>query len=71
MKCLIDLSDPDVRALRRIANRRGLALARVIQIAIAEYLHRRRASWIDEVLGLWGADGVDGLDYQRRLRAEW
>ena len=35
----------------------------------------RRASGtvlpLEQVFGLWGDHLVDGLDYQRRIRAEW
>lgn len=71
MRTLVDISDPDIMALDEVARRRGEPRAKVIRAAVHEYLARHRAVEPSEAFGLWGGGVEDGVEYQRRLRAEW
>lgn len=73
-RIVIDL-DPDQKAwLDHQAALRGVAPAELVRRAIREFRAREesRPSFkqaLARSAGIWR--GEDGLDYQRRLRAEW
>jgi predicted transcriptional regulator len=71
MRTLIDLPDAQIQALAALCERVGQSRAAVIREAVAEYLERRTAKPAEAAYGLWGAEAMDGLDYQRKARAEW
>jgi metal-responsive CopG/Arc/MetJ family transcriptional regulator len=71
MRTLVDIPEDDVRALDEIGRRRRVSRARVIRAALSEYLDRNAASHQNEAFGLWGEGGEDGVEYQKRIRAEW
>ena len=70
-RIVIDL-DPDQKAwLDRQATLRGVSTAELVGRAIRDYRSREegRPSFKDALERTAGSE--DGLDYQRRLRAEW
>lgn len=73
-RIVIDL-DPDQKAwLDHQATLRGESTAELARRAIRDYRFREegRPSFkdaLERTAGIWR--GEDGLDYQRRLRAEW
>jgi len=71
MRTLVDLPEPDVRALDQIGKRRRVSRARVIREAVSEFLAKSAADEAGAAFGLWRDEAVDGLEYQRRVRAEW
>ena len=71
MRTLIDLPDAQIRALAALCERVRQPRAAVIREAVAEYLERRATKSSEAAYGLWGAEALDGLDYQRKARAEW
>jgi predicted transcriptional regulator len=71
MRTLIDLPDTQIQALAALCERVRQPRAAVIREAVAEYLERRAMKSADAAYGLWGAEAVDGLAYQRQARAEW
>ena len=71
MRTLIDLPDTQIQALAALCERVRQPRAAVIREAVAEYLERRATKSAAAAYGLWGADAVDGLAYQREARAEW
>jgi hypothetical protein len=71
MRTLVDIPDSDVLALDELARGRQESRAKVIRAAVGEYLNRNRTSEPSKAFGLWGPDPADGVEYQRRLRAEW
>jgi len=71
MRTLIDLPNAQIQALAALCDRVGQSRAAVIREAVAEYLERRAAKPAEAAFGLWGSEAVDGLDYQRKARAEW
>lgn len=42
-----------------------------VRRAVADYLAAKRPTGRDELFGFWRGRGIDGLDYERRLRSEW
>jgi predicted transcriptional regulator len=71
MRTLIDITELQVQALEDIAKAEKLSRAAVIRAAIDEYVRRRNRSEADEAFGLWGKNGMDGLEYQEQVRSEW
>jgi predicted transcriptional regulator len=71
MRTLIDLDESLVRDLDEIARAAKRSRAALIREAIAEFLGKSRKRSEADAFGLWGKRQVDGLDYQRKLRAEW
>jgi len=71
MRALIDIPDEDLKALDELREQRGVPRARLVRDAIGDYLRRNPPAETARAFGLWGGEPVDGVDYQRRVRAEW
>ncbi len=73
MRTLIDLGDPQVKALDGLAKADKRPRAALIRDAVEDYLAKRTApaNALDEAFGLWGDRTIDGLAYQQRMRDEW
>ena len=71
MKTLVDIPAPDLQALAELGAASNRSRAALIREAVAAYVRSHRRPPPDAAFGLWGADGEDGLAYQRRLRDEW
>jgi metal-responsive CopG/Arc/MetJ family transcriptional regulator len=71
MRTLVDIPEPQVRALDELSRTERRSRAALIRQAVDEYLSKRRGSPDDDAFGLWGDRQVDGLIYQKKLRAEW
>ncbi len=73
MRLLLDITEPEIDALNRMADERGSSRASLLREAVREYLERRDRPDRQAAFGLWSraAVGEDGVAYQRRLRAEW
>jgi predicted transcriptional regulator len=77
MRTLIDLPDPQIRALAALCERVNQPRAALIREAVAEYLDRHAATTAKSAFGLWGTEAMggteamDGLAYQEKVRAEW
>jgi predicted transcriptional regulator len=71
MRTLIDLPDFQIQALSVLCERAKMPRAAIIREAIAEYLERRALKSTEAAFGLWGAESLDGLAYQEKVRAEW
>ena len=71
MRTLIDLPDTQIQALAALCERVKQPRAAVIREAVAEYLERHIQKPAETAFGLWGAETIDGLAYQEKVRAEW
>lgn len=71
MKTLIDIAEPQIKALEEIARTENRSRAAVIRAAIDDYLSRRANHNNGDAFGLWGDRKIDGLDYQEKIRSEW
>ena len=67
----VDIPEEALTALDDLGARRRLSRAKMIRQAVQEYLAKHRRGLADEAFGLWRDQSGDGLEYQRRLRAEW
>jgi predicted transcriptional regulator len=71
MRTLVDIDEPHLRELDRLASRERRSRAAMVREAIAEYLDKRTPQALDDAYGLWGERKVDGLHYQEKVRSEW
>ncbi|QKK26871.1 CopG family transcriptional regulator [Rhizobium hidalgonense] len=71
MRTLVDIGDPEIKALDRLAQREKMSRAALIRNAINEFLARNNADIEAEAFGLWGDRKIDGLMYQENMRSEW
>ena len=73
MRTLIDLDEKLVRDLDAIAADAKRSRASLVREAVADFLAkaRPRRGRGKEAFGLWSKRKIDGLEYQRKLRAEW
>lgn len=70
-RTLIDLDDAQMKALDDVAAAARRSRASLIRQAVDEFLKKERAASEEEAFGLWGCKKVDGLEFERKLRAEW
>jgi predicted transcriptional regulator len=71
MRTIVDIHDAQIRDLAALAERVRQPRAVLVREAIDDYLARHRSDTHTEAFGLWGSDGLDGLAYQEKARAEW
>ena len=71
MRTIIELPPAHLEGLDAVCRRERISRAEVVRRAVARLLAEERPAAADEAFGLWGASRIDGLDYERRLRAEW
>jgi predicted transcriptional regulator len=71
MRTLVDIPDEQIGALTELCERLKQPRAALIREAISEYLARRSRTRQESGFGLWGTKSMDGLVYQRKVRAEW
>ena len=69
---LVDVPADDVRKLDEIAKREGKSRAAVLREAVSNFLQESRKEGFEKYFGLWERHGstVDGLEYERQLRAD-
>lgn len=75
MRTLIDIPDDHISDLAEMGQSQKKSRAALVRESIArtiaDYREQRRLDAIDAAFGVWKGQVEDGLDYQRRLRAEW
>ena len=77
VRTIVDIPDEQLEALRRLCERENISRAEAIRRAIAELIARRQRAnardraILEETAGAWAGYGIDALEYQRKLRAEW
>lgn len=71
MRTLIDLPDDEVKKLADVGASENRSRASLVREAVAEYLVRRAPDVAVSAFGLWGKRKLDGVAYQRKVRAEW
>lgn len=75
MRTIIDLPEADISTLDALKEDKNVSRAELIREAVSEYLKKNRKQTREEVFqkafGLWKDYDIDGVEYQRALRAEW
>lgn len=70
MRTLIDIPDHQVEDFAAICAAKKLPRTEVIRQAIRACIAAQRPP-ATEAFGLWGDKAIDGLKYQKKIRAEW
>lgn len=77
MRTIIDLRDDQLAGLSELCRREGISRAEAVRRGV-ELLLAQRATKEQEferamsaAFGIWKDRGIDSVEYQRQLRAEW
>lgn len=70
MRTLVDIPDKQIADLARICEAQNLSRAEVIRQAIVSYISANKQD-VHGAFGIWGANQIDGLIYQEKVRSEW
>lgn len=74
MRTLVDIPDDKISALDVLARKKSWSRAEAVRRGIDLLLAAEEAAEmtaLDEAFGSWAESGIDGLEYQRAIRAEW
>ncbi|MGE0601869.1 MAG: CopG family transcriptional regulator [Dehalococcoidia bacterium] len=81
MRTIVDLTDEQIEDLRRLCERKHISRAEAVRRGVAlllrseeetvDDLRRKRRQALKAAFGSWKDHGIDGLEYQRQIRAEW
>ena len=70
MRTLVDIPEDELEELNALSQARKVSRAELIRQAVAGFLAQNKAG-LEDSFGLWKGRGVDGVDYQNKLRSEW
>jgi hypothetical protein len=70
MRILVDLPAGELERLNVLSRTRKVSRAELIRQAVSGFLAQNKAG-LEDSFGLWKQRGVDGVEYQERLRGEW
>jgi hypothetical protein len=70
MRTLIDIPARQMEDLATICTAKKLPRTEVIRQAITAYIATQKPP-AEQAFGLWGDRTIDGLKYQKKIRAEW
>lgn len=74
MRTLVDIPGDKLARLDAIARKRKWSRAEAVRQGVDRLISEDRAaldSALDASFGTWAGLGIDGLEFQRKLRAEW
>lgn len=77
MRTIIELTDEQIKQLERICRRVGISRAEAVRRGVDLLLQQEQrredefTKALDAAFGMWKDRGIDGVEYQRKLRAEW
>ncbi len=74
MRITVELPQDQAEAIERLSENERRACEVLIQAAVADYLEedrKRRWALLQAGFGIWKNREIDGLEYERAIRAEW
>ncbi len=72
MRTLVDIPESELEALNALSKAEGISRAESIRRAVKAYVEQRMPMpKLEDGFGLWKDCGIDGLDYQLKIRSEW
>jgi len=77
MRTIIELPDEQVKALADYCAREKISRAEAVRRAVGHLIDdpaqvkARRKAALEAAFGMWKDRGIDAVEYQRALRAEW
>ncbi|MEO6043250.1 MAG: CopG family transcriptional regulator [Tepidiformaceae bacterium] len=75
MRTIVDLPEEQLLWLASVCAREGISRAEAIRRAVEASMHQndeadfKRA--LDAAFGSWKGHGIDALEFERQIRAEW
>ena len=70
MRTLVDIPEDELEEFTSLSRSRKVPRPELIRQAVAGFLAENRAG-IEDSFGIWKQRGVDGVEYQEKLRREW
>ena len=71
MRTLVDIPNGELEALNALSKSRSVSRAELVRQAIKIFVEANRPAPTRDGFGLWKGKGIDGLEFQRKIRAEW
>ena len=71
MRTIIEVPDDIIKNLDRVSKQEQKSRAAVVREAIQLYLDKKQVVSSEVAFGLWKKRVEDGLQYQKKIRAEW
>jgi metal-responsive CopG/Arc/MetJ family transcriptional regulator len=77
VRTIIELPEPQIQALAAYCAREKVSRAEAIRRAVKELVTKSERQCLEDeaafkaAFGMWKDRGIDGVEYQRQLRAEW
>jgi len=77
MRTIIDLPDDQIRGLAEYCTHERISRAEAVRRAVARLIDneeerkQERSAALNAAFGMWKDRGIDAVEYQRKLRAEW
>ena len=71
MRTLVDIPENELQQLTRLSKAKKVSRAHLVRCAVSEYLKQQKQDTLDAAFGMWADRGIDGLEYQLRIRSEW
>ncbi len=71
MRTIVDIPGEQLDSLSSVCQREGISRAEAVRRAVASYLNEQADDTEDDAFGMWRKRKIDGVAYQRKLRAEW
>lgn len=71
---MFELPEDQAKTISLMSEEHRRACEAAVQAAVADYLEQdrsRRKAALKAGVGIWKDLGIDGLEYQERMRAEW
>jgi metal-responsive CopG/Arc/MetJ family transcriptional regulator len=75
MRTLVNLPEKQIKVLNMLSKQRKVSRAQLVREAVATFIDTNskaaRKAALDAAFGLWKDREIDGLEYQKKMRAEW
>ena len=75
MRTIVDLPEEQLQWLASVCAREGISRAEAIRRAVEASMHQNDEAdfkhALDAAFGSWKGHGIDALEYERQIRAEW
>ena len=77
MRTIIELTDEQLAALKRLCDREKISRAEAVRRAVDKLIDEqendkaRKDAAMRSAFGAWKHRKIDGLEYQRKIRSEW
>jgi hypothetical protein len=71
VRTLVDIPNGELEALNALSKSRSVSRAELVRQAIKAFLESNSPTPKIDGFGLWKGKNIDGLEFQRKIRAEW